>query len=455
MFNLKINFLTISAFFTVFFVFPTWAAVEQEPEQTTQRIPMEDVQRFSNALSEIKRYYVKPVSDKELFDNAIRGMLAGLDPHSSYLDENDFKELQTATNGEFGGLGTEVTMEDGVVKVVTPLVDTPAFKAGVKPGDLIVKLGDKSVQGMQLKDAVNLMRGKPGSTINLTIIRKGELKPLSINLVRERIQIKSVKSKLLANNFGYVRLTQFQALTDKDMEDAIAKLKQQSGGQLKGLVLDLRNNPGGLLDSAIQVSDAFLDKDKKGNPEMIVYTQGRLPGSRFTAMANPGDILNHAPIVVLINNGSASASEIVAGALKDNKRALILGTRSFGKGSVQTVLPLDSKRGIKLTTALYYTPSGTSIQAKGITPDIVVEEVAVPKSTTSNKDALLGLEEADLSGHLVNKDETAATKEAAQSSVTKTANTTGVPGEEINLIHEDYQLYAALTILKGLSIAQR
>jgi carboxyl-terminal processing protease len=453
--NHKINFFTISTFLTAFFVFPTQAAVEQQAEQTTQRIPMEDVQRFSNALSEIKRYYVKPVSDKELFDNAIRGMLAGLDPHSSYLDENDFKELQTTTNGEFGGLGIEVTMEDGVVKVVTPLVDTPAFKAGVKPGDLIVKLGDKSVQGMQLKDAVNLMRGKPGSTINLTIIRKGELKPLSINLVREKIQIKSVKSKLLANNFGYVRLTQFQALTDKDMEDAIAKLKLQSGSQLKGLILDLRNNPGGLLDSAIQVSDAFLDKDKKGNPEMIVYTQGRLPGSRFTAMANPGDILNHAPIVVLINNGSASASEIVAGALKDNKRALILGTRSFGKGSVQTVLPLDSKRGIKLTTALYYTPSGTSIQAKGITPDIVVEEVAVPKSPSNKKDTMLGIEEADLSGHLVNKDETAATKEATESLGTKTANTIGIPGEEINLIHEDYQLYAALTILKGLAIAQR
>jgi carboxyl-terminal processing protease len=416
---------------------------EDTSQPTQQRIPMEDVQRFSNAISEIKKYYVKPVSDKELFDNAIRGMLSGLDPHSSYLDENDFKELQTATNGEFGGLGIEVTMEEGVIKVVTPLVDTPAFKAGIKAGDYIIKLGPKSVQGLELKDAVDLMRGKPGSTIELTILRKGVNKPLTFTLVREKIQIKSVKSRLLDNQYGYVRLTQFQTMTSQDMEQAIAELKKQSGGDLKGLVLDLRNNPGGLLDSAIQISDAFLDKDKKGKPEMIVYTQGRLPGSKFTAMANPGDILHHAPMVVLINNGSASASEIVAGALKDNKRAIILGTRSFGKGSVQTVLPLDNKRGIKLTTALYFTPSGTSIQAKGITPDIVVEEVDVPTKPGEEKGNFTGFAEADLSGHLANQN-----------------NAEGVTEQQANkddqlLLHEDYQLYAALTILKGLAVAQR
>ena len=425
--------------FAIFSLFPTQALSEEENTQPTQRVPMEDVQRFSNAISEIKKYYVKPISDKELFDNAIRGMLNGLDPHSSYLDEEDFKELQTATNGEFGGLGIEVTMEDGVVKVVTPLIDTPAFKAGIKAGDYIIKLGAKSVQGLELKDAVNLMRGKPGSTIDLTILRKGQSKPLNFTLVREKIMIKSVKSKLLDNKYGYVRLSQFQVLTDKDMEQAIAQLKQQAGGQLRGLVLDLRNNPGGLLDSAIQVSDAFLDKDKKGNAEMIVYTQGRLPGSKFTAMANPGDILDNAPIVVLINNGSASASEIVAGALKDNKRAIILGTRSFGKGSVQTVLPLDNKRGIKLTTALYFTPAGTSIQAKGITPDIVVEEVTVPTENDSKK-SFSGFAEADLNGHILNKSEQ------------KSAKTTS---DEQNLIHEDYQLYAALTILKGLAVAHQ
>ena len=425
-----------------FFPLTTIAADAEATATTQQRIPMEDVQRFSNALSEIKKYYVKPISDKELFDNAIRGMLSGLDPHSSYLDENDFKELQTATNGEFGGLGIEVTMEDGVVKVVTPLVDSPAFKAGIKAGDYIIKLGSQSVQGIELKDAVELMRGKPGSTIELTVLRKGVNKPLTFTLVREKIMIKSVKSKLLDNQYGYIRLAQFQAMTDKDMEQAVAQLKQQAGGQLKGLVLDLRNNPGGLLDSAIQISDAFLDKDKKGKPEMIVYTQGRLPGSKFTAMANPGDILDHAPMVVLINNGSASASEIVAGALKDNKRAIILGTRSFGKGSVQTVLPLDSKRGIKLTTALYFTPSGTSIQAKGITPDIVVEEVSIPKEGAT-KDGFTGFAEADLSGHILNQTETenAPNKQAVK--------------DDNGLLHENYQLYAALTILKGLAVAQR
>ncbi len=430
------------ATFSAISLLPLRALADPETNQPTQRIPMEDVQRFSNALSEIKKYYVKPVTDKELFDNAIRGMLNGLDPHSSYLDEEDFKELQTSTNGEFGGLGIEVTMENGVVKVVTPLVDTPAFKAGIKPGDYIIKLGSKSVQGLELKDAVNLMRGKPGSPIELTILRKEESKPLTFTLVREQILIKSVKSKLLDNKYGYIRLTQFQALTDKDMEKAITDMKKDAGGQLKGLVLDLRNNPGGLLDSAIQISDAFLDKDKKGNAEMIVYTEGRVPGSKFTAMANPGDIIDNAPIVVLINNGSASASEIVAGALKDNKRAIILGTRSFGKGSVQTVLPLDSKRGIKLTTALYFTPSGTSIQAKGITPDIVVEEVSVGKGA-ENKDAFAGIAEADLSGHILNKNN-------PQESTLKSSAT-----DEQKLLHEDYQLYAALTILKGLAVAER
>lgn len=427
---------------TTALLFPVQAFTAEDSNSGTSQIPMEDVQRFSNAIGEIKKYYVKPVDDKELFDNAIRGMLSGLDPHSTYLDEDAFKELQTSTSGEFGGLGIEVTMEDGVVKVVTPLVDTPAFKAGIKAGDYIIKLGSKSVQGISLKDAVDLMRGKEGTTLDLTILRKGENKPLVFSLIREKILIKSVKSKLLDDGYGYVRLTQFQALTGQDMEKAINQLKQQSGGKLKGLILDLRNNPGGLLDSAIQVSDAFLASDKDGKPEMIVYTQGRLPGSKFTALStNTKDILNNAPMVVLINNGSASASEIVAGALKDNKRAIILGTQSFGKGSVQTVLPLDEKRGIKLTTALYYTPSGVSIQAKGITPDIVVEEIEVPKATAKS-DAFAGFSEADLSGHLLNSDQ-------------QTKNTNESVKDDDTLLHEDYQLYAALTILKGLAVAKR
>lgn len=408
----------------------------------TKKIPLEDVQRFSNAISEIKKYYVKPVDDKELFNNAIRGMVSSLDPHSSYLDEEEFKELQTSTSGEFGGLGIEVTMEDGVVKVITPLVDTPAYNAGMKSGDYIIKLGKESVQGLTLKDAVNLMRGKSGSTIELTVLRKGESKPLTFNLIREVIHIKSIKSKLLSEGYGYIRISQFQAQTGKDLLQAIDQLKQQSQGKLKGLVLDLRNNPGGLLDSAIQVSDAFLGTDKSGKQEMIVYTQGRLPGSKFTALANPGDILDNAPIVVLINNGSASASEIVAGALKDNKRALILGTKSFGKGSVQTVLPLDGKTGIKLTTALYYTPSGTSIQAKGITPDIVVEEVKVPKDSIAKQD-ISSFSEADLNGHLINKSNPENTDNPKASAQAQ------------DLMHEDYQLYAALTVLEGMVLANR
>ncbi|WP_133129418.1 S41 family peptidase [Legionella yabuuchiae] len=439
---------TMAGLLAVAVVFPIPVLAEANDGQ---RIPMEEVQRFSNAISQIKKYYVKQTDDKELFDNAIRGMLTGLDPHSTYLNEDDFKELQTATNGEFGGLGIEVTLEGGVVKVVTPLVDTPAFKAGIKAGDYIIKLGDKSVQGMELKDAVQIMRGKPGSTIDITILRKGENKPLNFTLVREQILVKSVKSQLLDKQFGYIRLTQFQALTSKDMLNAIAQLKQESGGKLQGLVLDLRNNPGGLLDSAIQISDAFIHNDKSGEEEKIVYTEGRLPGTQFTALANPGDILDNAPMVVLINNGSASASEIVAGALKDNKRAIILGTQSFGKGSVQTVLPLDEKRGIKLTTALYYTPSGTSIQAKGITPDIIVEEVSIPKA--ENEVKFTGFTEADLNGHLLNN------TEAKDKDKKKDKDTLSISGPiaqtDQNLIHDDYQLYAALTILKGLAVAQR
>ncbi|MCC5791981.1 MAG: S41 family peptidase [Legionellaceae bacterium] len=417
-----------------------------ENEQKSDRIPMEDVQRFSNTINHIKKYYVKPMDDKELFDNAIKGMLSGLDPHSAYLDEDAFNDLQSATNGEFGGLGLEVTMEGGIVKVVTPLVDTPAYRAGIKSGDYIIKIGSQSVQGISLPEAVKMMRGKEGSTLDLTILRKGESEPLTYSVIREQIVIKSVSSELLDNQYGYIRLTQFQANTGKDMEKALQQLKEEAGGQLKGLILDLRNNPGGLLDAAIQVADTYIHNDKQGEEEMIVYTQGRLPGTRFTALANPGDLLDKAPIVVLINNGSASASEIVAGALKDNKRAIILGTQSFGKGSVQTILPLDEKRGIKLTTALYYTPAGTSIQAKGITPDIIIEEVEVAKS--KKEGPLHGLSEASLNRHLLDKesgtpDEATADKVDMNSSMDK------------KLLHEDYQLYAALTILKGLAVAQR
>lgn len=409
-------------------------------EENNQQVPMEEVQRFSNAMSLVKKYYVKPVDDKVLFENAIRGMLGGLDPHSAYLDETEYADLQTATSGEFGGLGLEVTMEEGVIKVITPLVDTPAYKAGIKSGDYIVKIGKQAVQGLKLKNAVDLMRGKAGTKVSLTIIRKGADKPLSFVLDREKIIIKSVKSRLLEGKYGYIRLLQFQALTNEEMKTAIAELKKQAGGTLKGLVLDLRNNPGGLLETAIQVSDAFMDTSvKNGKPELIVYTEGRFPGSEFKAVANPGDILHHAPLVVLINHGSASASEIVAGALKDNKRAIVVGTQSFGKGSVQTVLPVDDKRAIKLTTALYYTPSGVSIQAKGITPDIVIEEMQIPKAKV-NSDAL-DFSEASLNGHILNK------------TTDKSVTDTKYVNQDEALLHEDYQLYSALTILRGIAVA--
>jgi carboxyl-terminal processing protease len=407
-------------------------------------IPMEDVQRFSNAIAQIKQYYVKPISDKELFDNAIRGMLAGLDPHSNYLNESEFQELKMVTSGEFGGLGIEVTLEDGLIKVITPLIDAPAIKAGIKSGDYIVKINTQAVQGIDLKQAVALMRGKIGEPVALTVLRKGEKKPLVFKLVRENIQIKSVAHKLLDNQYGYIRLAQFQSLTVKDMLNSITELKRDSKGELKGLILDLRNNPGGLLESAIQVSDAFLDKTQNKKEDLIVYTEGRLPGSRFTAVANPGDVLKQAPIVVLINNGSASASEIVAGALKDHKRAVIVGKPSFGKGSVQTVLPLDSKTGIKLTTALYYTPSGVSIQAEGIKPDIVIDEIAIPKKQKENP--LAGFSEASLHGHLKNG---TSKKEVVIKSNDKKSKL-----DEKALLYDDYQLYSALTILKSLALAR-
>lgn len=418
-----------------------------EAEAQPQRIPLEDVQRFSTAISQIKNYYVKPVKNSKLFDNAIQGMLAGLDPHSAYLDEDAFKELQTSTHGEFGGLGIEVTMDKGAIKVIAPIDDTPAAKADIQAGDYIIKLGDKPVQGLTLKEAVDIMRGKVGTKIELLIVRKGEKKPLKKILTRDKVQIKSVKSNLIDNDYGYVRLSHFQTKTAKNMIKSIAKLKKQAGGNIKGLILDLRNNPGGLLDSAIEASDAFINNDRKGKDELIVYTEGRLANSKFVAKATPGDILNKAPIVVLINGGSASGSEIVAGALKDHKRAALLGTRSFGKGSVQTVLPLDSKTAVKFTTALYYTPNGVSIQAKGITPDIIIKNTKLPKK---NKDeallSSLNLSEADLTGHLANGNKKAKKKAEKNKKM-------GLNSAEI--LYKDYQLHQAINILKGMTLSQR
>jgi len=402
-------------------------------------LPLKDVQRFTTAISQIKNFYVEDVEDEDLFEDAIRGMLEGLDPHSSYLDEDEFADLRATTSGKFGGLGIEVTMEDGYVRVISPIDDTPAHKAGVKAGDLIARIDDTPVKGLTLRDAVKLMRGKKGEKIEITILREGETKPLDFTIIRDIITIQSVKSHMLDENFGYVRISHFQSPTASDFSKAVRRLNKKSKQKLQGIVLDLRNNPGGLLDSAIAISDALIHNDQKGEEELIVYTKGRLPGSEFIAKASPGDILKNIPIVVLINEGSASGSEIVAGALQDHNRAVILGTTSFGKGSVQTVLPLGSDRGLKLTTALYYTPEGRSIQAQGIVPDIIIENLDVKQSDSEPK--WYELKESDLRGHLANGNKSKKGKKRKGEVETK------VPTPE-----KDYQLYEAYNLLKGLSV---
>jgi len=412
-----------------------------QKSEPTQALPLEELRTFTDVFTRIKRDYVETVDDKTLLEHAIRGMLAGLDPHSSYLDEEAYKDLQTSTSGEFGGLGIEVGMEDGFVKVIAPIDDTPAYRAGVKAGDLIIRLDETPVKGLSLNDAVKLMRGKPGSEIALTIVREKEEKPLRITLKRDIIQVKSVKSRSLDKGYGYVRITQFQSHTGEDMVSAIeALIKENNKENLYGMVLDLRNNPGGVLNAAVSVSDAFLEKG------LIVYTEGRIEDSKLQFKATPRDVLNGAPMVVLINGGSASASEIVAGALQDHKRAVIMGTQSFGKGSVQTILPLPSNTSaIKLTTARYYTPSGRSIQADGIKPDIPLEQLKVADAEPAS---LGSIKESDLSGHLKNaqldKDKPVAGKAATPA--VKDENTLA------NLAKTDYALYEALNMLKGMRI---
>lgn len=414
---------------------------------SANEIPIEHLQNFANVISNIKHYYVEPVDDKELFENAIRGMLAGLDPHSSFLDESDFEDLKTATSGKFGGLGIEVTMEDGFVKVVAPIDETPAAKAGVKAGDLIVKIDTTPVKGLNLKQAVDLMRGKPNTEIKLLIVREGETAPIDMSIMRDIIKIKSVKNKLIDNHYGYIRISQFQSNTAENVLKAIDELKTNAKNkQLNGIVLDLRNNPGGVLTGAIKVSDIFLDHLKIKDNSVIVSTKGRAEDSESSAYSRTEDATGGVPVVVLVNNGSASASEIVAGALQDHKRAIVMGTPTFGKGSVQTVLPLKADQGLKLTTALYYTPSGKSIQATGIVPDVLVENLEVKKLET--KYALTT--EADLKDHLDN-----GNKKSADNTIEKTSNPSDANKEEAPLAETDYQLNEAINLLKGLKILAR
>lgn len=431
----------------------------------TPQLPIDDLRVFAEVFGKVKSDYVEPVEDKKLLNEALSGMLQGLDPHSTFMDADAYKDLQAGTQGEFGGLGIEVAMEDGLVKVVTPIEDSPAYKAGLKSGDMISKLDDTQVRGLSLNDAVKKMRGTPDTKITLTVLRKGEVKPLTFTLTRAIIKSQSVKTKVIEQDYGYVRVTQFQEHTGEDLAKTLKNMRAQNKGPFKGLVLDLRNNPGGLLDAAVGVSAAFLPKN-----DLVVYTEGRVADSKMRLSAVPTDYARRGksdylkdlpeeykkvPIVVLINAGSASASEIVAGALQDHKRATILGIQSFGKGSVQTILPMNNGSAIKLTTARYFTPAGRSIQAKGIVPDIVVEDGSDPS---------LSLHEADLSKHLSNPTEGSLDKKKEEDAA-KAAAAAAAAKEKLNekkfaeskgpiepASKDDFQFMQAMNVLKGLPV---
>ncbi|MBA1188368.1 S41 family peptidase [Pseudomonas entomophila] len=401
---------------------PTTEVTPQGP------LPLDELRTFAEVMDRIKAAYVEPVDDKTLLENAIKGMLSNLDPHSAYLGPEDFQELQESTSGEFGGLGIEVGMEDNFLKVVSPIDDTPASRAGIQAGDLIVKINGQPTRGQSMTEAVDKMRGKIGDKITLTLIRNGG-NPFDVTLARAVIQVKSVKSQLMESDYGYIRITQFQVKTGEEVGKALAKLRKDNGKKLRGIVLDLRNNPGGVLQSAVEVADHFLTKG------LIVYTKGRIANSELRFSADPADASERVPLVVLINGGSASASEIVAGALQDHKRAVLMGTDSFGKGSVQTVLPLNNDRALKLTTALYFTPNGRSIQAQGIVPDIEVRQAKLTAEADTEN-----FKEADLQGHLGNGNG-GADRPSGGARKTRPQD-------------DDFQLSQALSLLKGLNITK-
>lgn len=391
-------------------------------------LPLRELRTFADVFNHIRSSYVEEVDDKTLLEYAIKGMLEGLDPHSNYLDADAFESLQVNTSGEFGGLGMEVGMENGFVKVVTPMDGTPADKAGIEPGDLIIKLDEKPVKGLSLNEAVDLMRGPKGSKIILTLVREGIAKPFELTLTRDIIKVLSTRSKELEPGYHYIRISQFQNATGEEFADIIRQAAS-AATPLRGIILDLRNNPGGVLQSSVKVVDSVL---KEG---LIVYTEGRIEESKSSYTATGNDLSNNTPIVVLINGGSASASEIVAGALQDQRRAIIMGTKSFGKGSVQNVVQISKNSGIKLTTARYYTPNGRSIQALGIEPDIIVERAKI-ETLPQGK----GVSEADLKGHLKgNNKQTENSKLQTQR----------------ELYNSDNQLYEAINLLKGLNILNR
>lgn len=440
----------------VFCLSSTTMAVAATPQQD-QCLSHEALQRFGQSLEAVRQLYVDNVSDEEILEHAIKGMLTGLDPHSTYLDQADYKTLQQGAQGEFSGVGLQVTMRDGAIYVVTPLDDTPAYRAGIKPGDIIIRINGQSVRGMSLDQAVKLMRGKTGTSVKLTIVRAGQSKPLVKTVKRAKINVDSVKHKVIDQYYGYIRISSFGHKTSADVRLAVKSLFKETDDKLRGIVLDLRNNPGGLLDASVEVADVFLDANKIGYQQKVVSTKGRLKKSGMSGKANEPDLTNGVPIVAMVNQGSASAAEIVAGALQDHRRAVVLGVRSFGKGSVQTVLPLkDNKTALKLTTARYYTPSGRAIQAKGIEPDVVVEALNIPAKAKPEQNFMV--RESALNGRLDAEQQAGDNKPQSQSETDDLKlmqdlleKTTPADSKEAKKpLFDDYQLYRAVSLLKAL-----
>lgn len=457
------NYRQVSLFFLIFGL-ASWVStavaqtsiteVSEAPTQAASPkpapLPLNDLRTFTQVFSHIRTAYVKEVTDQQLLEYAVKGMLAELDPHSTYLDASSYDDLRVSTHGEFGGLGIEVGMENGYIKVISPIDDTPAKKAGIQAGDLIIQLDGKPVKGMSLNEAIKEMRGEVGSTIDISLVRKGTNQPIDMAIKRDVITVRSVRSDILEPGYGYLRIAQFQAKTGQDVVKELRKLKDKDPA-LKGLVLDLRNNPGGVLQASVEVADAFLEEG------LVVYTEGRVKNVDLSYDATPGDETNGLPIVVLINEGSASASEIVAGALQDHSRAVILGTRSFGKGSVQTVIPIDEERAIKLTTALYFTPKGRSIQAEGIEPDVSIERATITALQKRER-----ISEAKLANHLGNGNKKSAKPKPSDADSENAADSNNDSKENVaqsddkaERIMRDNQLYEALNLLKGLHVFSR
>ncbi|WP_231893481.1 S41 family peptidase [Bathymodiolus septemdierum thioautotrophic gill symbiont] len=435
---------TLLVIITAFFVLSAPASADSNKEKEKLEAFFKDLKAFTVTYSKIKGLYVEEIDNKKLFTNAIKGMVSGLDPHSVYLEPKEQKTLLESASGKFGGLGIVITKKDDAIQVISPIDDTPAYRAGIQAGDKIIKIDGKLVRGMTLEEGVSLMRGKAGTNISITILRKNA-KPFVVKITREIITIVSVKGFLLEDGIGYVRISSFQSPTANLLEKTIQRLKEENDGDLNSLILDLRNNPGGVLNGAVDVSNLFLDD--KG---IIVYTKGRIPGSNAKFISDAGDILDNSPMVVLINKGSASASEIVAGALQDHKRAIIMGSTSFGKGSVQTILALKGGYGLKITTARYYTPNDRSIQAKGIEPDIKLKNI---KLGDEKEDSITETSESDLEGHLEIEDPTKlSTKEILNAQESKKSEENK---KALDRLEKDYFILQARNLLKALTVLKK